>query len=98
MVPTGAIVTALLTLQGALYMKRTIAKLAKTVGTPVSVVTALTLLPAGAHADLIFEHDGHTYKLIETPATWDEATAAANAMTWATMRVISQELTQPLKT
>ena len=79
--PTGAIVTALLTLQGTLYMKRTIAKLAKTVGTPVSVVTALTLLPAGAHADLIFEHDGHTYKLIETPATWDEATAAANAMT-----------------
>ncbi len=62
-------------------MKRTIAKLAKTVGTPVSVVTALTLLPAGAHADLIFEHDGHTYKLVETPATWDEAAAAANAMT-----------------
>ena len=64
-------------------MKRTIAKFAKILGTPVSVATALTLLPAGAHADLIFEHDGHTYKLVEIPATWHEATAAAKAMTLA---------------
>ena len=64
-------------------MKRTIAKFAKTLGTPVSVVAALTLLPAGAHADLVFEHGGHTYKLVELPATWDEATAAAKAMTLA---------------
>ena len=64
-------------------MKRTIAKFAKTVGTPVSVVAALTLLPAGAHADLVFEHGGHTYKLVELPATWHEATAAAKAMTLA---------------
>ena len=62
-------------------MKRTIAKLAKTLGTPVSVAATLTLLPAGVYADLIFEHDGHTYKLVELPATWHEATAAAKAMT-----------------
>ena len=81
MVPTGATFIALFTLQGALYMKRTIAKLAKALGTTVSVAAALTLLPAGAYADLIFEHDGHTYKLVELPATWHEATAAAKAMT-----------------
>ena len=81
--PTGANFTALFTLQGALYMKRTIAKFAKTLGTPVSVVAALTLLPAGAHADSVFEHGGHTYKLVEVPATWHEATAAAKAMTLA---------------
>ena len=74
---------ALFTLQGALYMKRTIAKFAKTLATPVSTVAMLTLLPAGAHADLVFEHDGHTYKLVELPATWTEATAAAKAMTLA---------------
>ena len=37
----------------------------------------LTLLPAGAHADRVFEHDGHTYRLVELPATWSEASAAA---------------------
>jgi hypothetical protein len=78
---TGANFTALFTPQGALCMKRTIAKLAKTLGTPVSVAAALTLLSSWAYADLIFEHDGHTYKLVELPATWHEATAAANAMT-----------------
>lgn len=41
---------------------------------------ALSLLPAGALADLVFEHGGHTYKLVETPATWDDARAAAEAM------------------
>ena len=41
---------------------------------------ALSLLPAGAFADLIFEHKGHTYKLIESPASWDEATATAAEM------------------
>ena len=80
---TGANFPAPFTLQGALSMKRTIAKFAKTLGTPVSVVVALTLLPAGAQADLVFEHDGHTYKLVELPATWDEATAAAEAMALA---------------
>ena len=64
-------------------MKRTIAKFAKTLWTPVSVVAALTLLPAGAHADVVFEYGGHTYKLVELPATWHEATAAAEAMTLA---------------
>ena len=49
-------------------MRRTIATL------------ALSLLPAGALADLVFEHGGHTYKLVETPATWDDARAAAEAM------------------
>jgi hypothetical protein len=38
---------------------------------------ALSLLSAGAFADLIFEHKGHTYKLVESPASWDEATATA---------------------
>ena len=65
-------------------MKRTIAKFAKTLATPISVVAALTLLlPAGAHADLVFEHDGHTYKLVELPATWSEANAAAKEMNLA---------------
>ena len=41
---------------------------------------ALLLLPAGAFADLIFEHKGHTYKLVENPASWDEATATAAEM------------------
>ena len=58
-------------------MKKTIAKFAKTVGTPVSIVAILALFPAGAQADLIFEHDGHTYKLVALAATWDEAAAAA---------------------
>ena len=62
-------------------MKRTIAKFAKIFGTPVSVATALTLLPAGAHADLIFEHEGHTYKLIESTATWEQANTTAEKMT-----------------
>ncbi|NBT29947.1 MAG: hypothetical protein EBT18_10800, partial [Gammaproteobacteria bacterium] len=41
----------------------------------------LTLLTAGAHADLIFEHDGHTYKLIESTATWEQAKNVAEKMT-----------------
>ena len=49
-------------------MKRTIAAI------------ALSLLSAGALADLIFEHEGHTYRLVENPASWDEATATAAAM------------------
>ena len=64
-------------------MKRIIAKFAKTLGTPVSMVAALTLLSAGAQADLVFEHGGHTYKLVELPATWHEAAAAAEAMSLA---------------
>jgi len=42
---------------------------------------SLTLLSAGAHADLIFEHDGHTYKLIESTATWEQANNVAEKMT-----------------
>ena len=34
----------------------------------------LTLLSAGAQADLIFEHDGHTYKLIESKAACSQVT------------------------
>ena len=41
---------------------------------------ALLLLSAGASADLIFEHKGHTYKLVENPASWDDATATAAEM------------------
>ena len=41
---------------------------------------ALSLLSAGAFADLIFEHEGHTFRLVENPASWDEATATAAAM------------------
>ncbi|MDA7595381.1 Ig-like domain-containing protein [Luminiphilus sp.] len=41
---------------------------------------ALSLLSAGAFAGLIFEHKGHTYKLVESPASWDEATANAADM------------------
>jgi len=53
-------------------MKRTIVNFA---------LSALTLLPAGAFADMIFEHGGHTYKLIESPSTWQQATAIAERMT-----------------
>ena len=42
---------------------------------------ALALLPAGAAADMIFEHGGHTYKLVENPATWHDASAIAERMT-----------------
>jgi len=42
---------------------------------------ALSLLSAGAVADLIFEHDGHTYKLIESTATWERASKIAGSMT-----------------
>ncbi|MDC0411520.1 hypothetical protein OAM23_04450, partial [Luminiphilus sp.] len=41
---------------------------------------ALSLLSAGAFADLIFEHKGHTYKLVENPASWDDARASAAEM------------------
>ena len=41
----------------------------------------LTLLSAGAQADLIFEHDGHTYKLIESTSTWEQAKNVAEKMT-----------------
>ena len=49
-------------------MKRTIAAI------------ALSLLSAGALADLIFEHEGHTFRLVENPASWDDAMATAAAM------------------
>ena len=49
-------------------MKRTIAAI------------ALALLPAGAMADMIFEHGGHTYKLIETPMNWHGANEVAQSM------------------
>ncbi|MGB0156470.1 MAG: hypothetical protein ACPF86_04270 [Luminiphilus sp.] len=47
----------------------------------IIAVLLLTLLSAGAHADLIFEHDGHTYKLIESTATWEQAKNVAEKMT-----------------
>lgn len=49
-------------------MKRTIAAI------------ALSLLSAGAFADLIFEHEGHTFRLVENPASWDDAMANAAAL------------------
>ena len=49
-------------------MKRTIAAI------------ALSLLSAGALADLIFEYEGHTFRLVENPASWDDAMATAAAM------------------
>lgn len=54
--------------------------LAKTARTIATATAALALLPAGAHADLIFEHGGHTYKLVEAPASWNAAAAAAETM------------------
>ena len=62
-------------------MWRTIATLSNTARIALSAIVALTLLPAGAAADLIFEHAGHTYKLIETPASWNQASAIASRMT-----------------
>ena len=61
-------------------MKRTIAALAKTATAIATATAALALLPAGAHADLIFEHGGHTYKLVASPASWNAAAAAAETM------------------
>ena len=64
-------------------MKRTIATFAntaKTAKTLATAIAALALLPAGAHADLIFEHGGHTYKLVESSASWNAAAAAAETM------------------
>ena len=64
-------------------MKRTIATFANTAKTAkrlATAIAALALLPAGAQADLIFEHAGHTYKLVETPASWSAATTAAETM------------------
>lgn len=61
-------------------MKRTIAALAKTATTIATTMAALALLPAAAHADVVFEHAGHTYKLVELPTNWHDATAAAEAM------------------
>ena len=47
----------------------------------IMATIALSLLSTGAVADLIFEHDGHTYKLIESAATWEQASKAAGTMT-----------------
>ena len=49
--------------------------------TKIMATIALSLLSAGAVADLIFEYDGHTYKLIENTATWEQAQNAASSMT-----------------
>ena len=48
---------------------------------------ALSLLSAGAFADLIFEHKGHTYKLVESPASWGEATATAAEMSLSLIHI-----------
>ena len=64
-------------------MKRTIATFAntaKTAKTRATAIAALALLPAGAHADLVFEHGGHTYQLVESPTSWNAAVAAAETM------------------
>lgn len=61
-------------------MKRTIATGLKNAKTIATAITALTLFPAGAYADLIFEHGGHTYKLVESLASWHDADAAAQLM------------------
>lgn len=61
-------------------MKRIIVALANTARTALIASAAVMLLPAGASADLIFQHAGHTYKLIETPASWDQASAIASRM------------------
>jgi hypothetical protein len=42
---------------------------------------ALSLLSAGALADLIFEYEDHTFRLVENPASWDDAMATAATMT-----------------
>lgn len=49
--------------------------------TKIMASIALSLLSAGAFADLIFEHEGHTYKLIESAATWEQASKVASNMT-----------------
>ena len=61
----------------------TIADAARSAKSSLLVAATLALHPSMALADLVFEHGGHTYKLVETPATWDDAKAAAEAMTLA---------------
>ena len=50
-----------------------------------NILRQLALIPLAlaaqiAPADTIFEFGGHTYKIIATPATWEEASAAAAEM------------------
>lgn len=41
---------------------------------------AICLGPTAAHADQIFVFEGHTYKIVTNPASWDAASAAAAKM------------------
>lgn len=43
-------------------------------------ILALSVMPTGVLAELIFEHGGQTYKLVETPTSWVAAAEAASAM------------------
>ena len=44
-------------------------------------VSALAFIPGDALADAIFEHSGHTYKIITEPASWSDASNIAGEMT-----------------
>ena len=48
-----------------------------------AVLGAFSLVSSDARADTIIEHEGHTYKLIQTPTNWDDAKAAAESMSLA---------------
>ena len=89
MAPTGANFSALFNSHGALDMTQLTPTLAHSAGgtgkttftASVAVFLLSGLLSGVALADAIFEHGGHTYKIITEPASWSDASEAAGAMT-----------------
>ena len=89
MAPTGASFSALFNSHGALDMTQLTPTLAHSAGgtgktnftASVAVFLLSGLLSGVALADAIFEHGGHTYKIITEPASWSDASEAAGAMT-----------------
>lgn len=59
------------------------AKTLRSMAATVAVVSIVALSAGTARADFIFEHNGHTYKVIESAASWHTAAATAERMTLA---------------
>jgi len=59
------------------------AKTLRSIAATVAVVCLMALSAGTARADFIFEHNGHTYKLIESAVSWHSAAAIAESMTLA---------------
>ena len=59
------------------------AKTLRSIAATLAVVCLVALSAGTARADFIFEHNGHTYKLIESAVSWHAAVATAERMTLA---------------